>query len=155
MAKFNSESGADSSSIREEYFDNIATGVEAEEEVSPSAGEPDPWDPDKIRIHTKHYSLKQVIEAIADGEIDLAPDFQRQYVWKDWQRWGLIESLLLGIPLPSFYFSEDQDGQVQVVDGVQRLTTIFNFVHEQAFNLDRMMYRTRFPGHTFVLCRLA
>ena len=125
MAKTTRQPGGEQLEIREEYFENEATGVEAEEDGAPSRVEPEPWDPDKIRIHTKHYSLKQTVDSIAEHEIDLAPDFQRAYVWKDWQRWGLIESLLLGIPLPSFYFSEDSEGRVQVVDGVQRLTTIF------------------------------
>ena len=108
----------------EEYFESRATDVEVETEVLPS-DEPEPWDPEKIRIHTKHYSLRQLVDMIADGDIDLAPDFQRHYVWKPRQRWSLIESLLLGIPLPSFYFNENTSGLLQVVDGVQRLTTIF------------------------------
>lgn len=77
--------------VRQEYFDNEATGVELEVDNPPPTDEPEPWDPEKIRIHTKHYSLRQVVDMIADGDIDLAPDFQRQYVWKDWQSWGLIE----------------------------------------------------------------
>jgi hypothetical protein len=135
--------------VREEYFENQATGVEAEEESAPSPVEPEPWDPDKIRIHTKHYSLKQTVDSIAEREIDLAPDFQRGFVWKDWQRWGLIESLLLGIPLPSFYFSEDGDGRVQVVDGVQRLTTIYQFVNLNAFALERVTYLHELEGKRF------
>ena len=74
--------------VREEYFESLATGVELEGEAPSRPEEPEPWDPEKIRIHTKHYSLRQLIDMIADGDIDLAPDFQRQYVWNRWQRWG-------------------------------------------------------------------
>lgn len=133
----------------EEYFENQATGVEVEEESPPGTHDPEPWDPDKIRIHTKHYSLRQTVDMIAEDEIDLAPDFQRQYVWADWQRWGLIESLLLGIPLPSFYFNEDTQGRLQVVDGVQRLTTIFRFVHEKSFALKKLTYLHALEGMSF------
>ena len=77
--------------VREEYFESHATGVELE--VADPPEEPEPWDPEKIRIHTKHYSLRQVVDMIAEGDIDLAPDFQRHYVWKDWQRWGLNDVL--------------------------------------------------------------
>ena len=98
----------------EEYFESRATDVEVETEVL-SSDEPEPWDPEKIRIHTKHYSLRQLVDMIADGDVDLAPDFQRHYVWKRQQRWSLIESLLLGIPLPSFYFNENTSGLLQVV----------------------------------------
>ena len=114
--------------VREEFFESQATGVELEIDDAPGAEDPEPWDPEKIRIHTKHYSLQQVVDMIKEKDIDLAPDFQRQFVWKARQRSGLIESLLLGIPLPSFYFNEDDEGRLQVVDGVQRLTTIFRYV---------------------------
>ncbi len=135
--------------VREEYFENEATGIEVETDESPSPDEPEPWDPEKIRIHTKHYSLRQLLDMIADGDIDLAPDFQRLYVWKPRQRWDLIESLLLGIPLPSFYFNEDASGRLQVVDGVQRLTTIFQYVREQDFNLGPVTYLQDLHGHRF------
>lgn len=133
--------------VREEYVESVATGVEVEDQWPTE--EPEPWDPEKIRIHTKHYSLRQVVEMIADRDIDLAPDFQRNYVWKPRQRWGLIESLLLGIPLPSFYFNEDATGRLQVVDGVQRLTTIFRYVNEQSFELGKVTYLHEFEGQKF------
>ena len=126
--------------VREEYFESQATGVELETEDSPRPDDPEPWDPEKIRIHTKHYSLRQVVDMITDGDIDLAPDFQRQFVWTARQRSGLIESLLLGIPLPSFYFNEDDAGRLQVVDGVQRLTTIYRYVTEPAEKLGEVAY---------------
>ncbi len=132
----------------EEYFESRATDVEVETEVLPS-DEPEPWDPEKIRIHTKHYSLRQLTDMIADGDIDLAPDFQRHYVWKPRQRWSLIESLLLGIPLPSFYFNENTSGLLQVVDGVQRLTTIFQYVTQKSFTLGSVTYLHDLEGQGF------
>lgn len=90
-----------------------------------------PWDPTKIRITTNHFSLREVVEQIEDKEIDLSPDFQRDYVWKQRQRTRLIESILLGIPLPAFYFNQDKDGTYQVVDGVQRLSTISLFMRDK------------------------
>lgn len=133
----------------EEYFESQATGVELEDSAQPPEDEVEPWDPEKIRIHTKHYSLRQVVDMITDEDIDLAPDFQRHFVWKDWQRWGLIESLLLGIPLPSFYFNEDDTGRLQVVDGVQRLTTIFRYVTDPNDKLGRVAYLNELEGHGF------
>ena len=134
---------------REEYFESRATGVELEAEDPSRPEEPEPWDPEKIRIHTKHYSLRQVVDMITEGDIDLAPDFQRQYVWKAWQRSGLIESLLLGIPLPSFYFNEDGTGRLQVVDGVQRLTTIFRYMTDPTFKLGDVTYLHDLEGQGF------
>lgn len=110
---------------QEEFFDNEATNLEVEEVGD---GGRKPWDPSKIRISTKPFSLRQIVDMITDHDIDLAPDFQRLFVWKRAQRSRLIESILLGIPLPAFYFNQDFEGAMQVVDGVQRLTTISQFV---------------------------
>ena len=141
------------SEVLEEYFESKATGIELEEEKPSRLANPEPWDPDEIRIHTKHYSLRQIVDMIADGDIDLSPNFQRQYVWKPWQRSGLIESLLLGIPLPSFYFNEDESGLLQVVDGVQRLTTISRYVTDSTTKLSEVTYLHELQGQGF--CDLA
>jgi hypothetical protein len=87
-----------------------------------------PWNPSKIRITTKNFTLREVVEQIRHREIDLSPDFQREFVWKRRQRTRLIESILLGIPLPAFYFNQEDDATYQVVDGVQRLSTISLFM---------------------------
>lgn len=117
-----------------------ATLVDNEETLAPDAVDDEdtgrdsadvrPWDPSKIRITTKHFSLRDVVDQIGEKEIDLSPDFQRDYVWKQRQRTRLIESILLGIPLPAFYFNQDHSGTYQVVDGVQRLSTISLFMND-------------------------
>ena len=77
---------------------------------------------------------------INDGDIDLSPDFQRGFVWTDITRKSrLIESLLLRIPIPVFYFSQDEQGVFQVVDGVQRLTVINSFMNDK-FKLKNLEY---------------
>ena len=112
--------------IADEQFDeanaNVVVPIDKELKVemeklddSPSAH---PWDPEKIRITTKHFSLREVVDQINDKDIDLSPDFQRDYVWSTQQKIRLIESVLLGIPLPAFYFNQESDGSFQIVDGV-------------------------------------
>lgn len=134
---------------REEYFDNRATGVELElEGFGGHDAQPKPWDPSKIRISTKPFSLRHVVDMISDGDIDLAPDFQRLYVWSALQKSRLVESILLGIPLPAFYFNQDTTGTLQVVDGVQRLTTIFRFATDQE-RLSDLEYLKELEGRAF------
>jgi hypothetical protein len=99
-----------------------------DEDTGRSETDVKPWDPGKIRITTKNFSLRDVVDQISEDEIDLSPDFQRDYVWKQRQRTRLVESILLGIPLPAFYFNQSTDGTYQVVDGVQRLSTISLFM---------------------------
>lgn len=60
--------------------------------------------------------------------LDLTPDFQRELVWSSRKKCELIESILMGIPLPAFYVREQDNGVYVVVDGKQRLTTLFDFI---------------------------
>ena len=139
--------GIENLDSREEVVDHTFTDVELEDTSSEDAPIK-PWNPDEIRIQTRHFSIRQMIDMIDDEEVDLAPDFQRAYVWKAKQRCGLIESVLLGIPLPSFYLNEDSDGKMQVVDGVQRLTSIHKFYHGD-FSLCGLTYLEELNGKLF------
>jgi hypothetical protein len=114
---------------QEEYFLDKATDVEVEAEADDTTPEiARPWNPEQIRVNTKQFSLRNVLDMIDDDSLELAPDFQRGRVWKLVQKSQLIESVLLQIPLPAFYFAEDADGLLRVVDGLQRLSTIHDFV---------------------------
>jgi hypothetical protein len=62
------------------------------------------------------------------GRLILQPDFQRQYVWDSTKASKLIESAILGIPLPVIYLSEEKDGKEYVIDGQQRLTSFFSYI---------------------------
>lgn len=72
-------------------------------------------------------SVGEVMSMYRDGEIDIHPEFQRFFRWTITQKSKLIESLLLGIPIPSLFVSQREDGVWDVIDGVQRLSTIFEF----------------------------
>ncbi|MBE0513916.1 MAG: DUF262 domain-containing protein [Sulfurimonas sp.] len=73
-------------------------------------------------------SIGEIINLYRDKEIDIHPEFQRIYRWTDSQKSKLIESILLGIPLPSIFVAQRDDGVWDVVDGLQRLSTIFSFL---------------------------
>jgi hypothetical protein len=106
-----------------------------------------PWDPKHIRITTKNFTIREIFTQIEDGDLDLAPDFQRSFVWKDSQQIRLIESVLLGIPLPAFYFNQDALGAHQVIDGVQRLTTVKLFMSDKlALDVHHLEYLTALQG---------
>lgn len=62
------------------------------------------------------------------GKLDVQPDFQRGFVWDAKRASRLIESALLGIPLPIIYLSEEPDNREYVIDGQQRLTSFFSFI---------------------------
>ncbi|MDC7717318.1 DUF262 domain-containing protein [Vogesella sp. DC21W] len=94
-----------------------------------------PFDPSKIDIQVKPLSISSLQSRLSNDELDLTPDFQRQAnVWDQKRKSRLIESVLLRIPLPSFYFSEDEEGVYAVVDGLQRLCTLFHFMNHEELN---------------------
>jgi|SRR3989344_6527369 len=80
-------------------------------------------------IYTDSYSvsLGEIMSMYKDGELNIHPDFQRVFRWTDLQRSKLIESILLGIPIPSIFVSQEENGKWDIVDGLQRLSTIFQF----------------------------
>jgi uncharacterized protein with ParB-like and HNH nuclease domain len=73
-------------------------------------------------------SVGEIISLYKEGELDINPDFQRAFRWSSEQQTRLIESILIGIPLPSIFVYQNKVGKWEVVDGVQRLSTIFAFV---------------------------
>jgi hypothetical protein len=72
-------------------------------------------------------SLGELMNLYQSAELDLHPDFQRFFRWTDAQKTKLIESILLGIPLPPVFVSQRYDGVWDVIDGLQRLSAIFQF----------------------------
>lgn len=87
---------------------------------------------DKTRgdIRTDSYSMSigEWISLYEKNEIDIHPDFQRFFRWSDHQKSTFIESILLGIPIPPIFVSQREDGIWDVIDGLQRLSTIYEFV---------------------------
>jgi len=82
----------------------------------------------EIRTDGYPLSIGEWISMYEKNELDIHPEFQRFYRWSDHQKSSLIESILLGIPLPQIFVSQRKDGVWDVIDGLQRLSTIFQFV---------------------------
>lgn len=76
-------------------------------------------------------TLKQLYDMLCQGMIDIAPDYQRHFVWDAKRQSALIESLFLGIPVPSLFMATNRDASWEVIDGLQRLTTILNFIGKE------------------------
>lgn len=108
-----------------------------------------PYDPKLIRVDTKPFSIEYICKLIASKKLDISPDFQREFVWTEITRQSrLIESIMLRIPIPVFYLSQDDDGRFQVVDGIQRLTVIHGFVNNK-FKLKNLEYLKDLEGKWF------
>ncbi|MFN6543967.1 DUF262 domain-containing protein [Mycolicibacterium nivoides] len=140
-----------SAPVVEDVFDGIATGVEVEDIGESEGAIERPWNPEQIRVSTGSFSLRNILDQIDEGSLELAPDFQRGRVWKLDQKSLLVESLLLQIPLPAFYFAEDAEGAFHVVDGLQRLSTLHSFVRggKHSFALRGLEYLKDAEGALF------
>lgn len=106
------------------------------------------YGPDDIFVENKPFSLRQIVELINNGDIELTPDFQRNFIWDKTRQSKLIESILLGLPLPSIYLSQYKDGRLTVVDGLQRLHTIKYFLEDKLV-LSNLEYLKDCNGKTY------
>lgn len=123
----------------------LSQGVEEENE------EFQPFDPEKISIDTKPIMMETLLRRLEQQTIRPNPDFQRNEVWTEDKKCRLIESLMLKIPLPMFYVSADEKGHFYVVDGLQRLSTIRNFVLGDKYLATK---EARYKGEGFQLHEL-
>ena len=108
-----------------------------------------PFNPNEIDVDISTVNLGSLIEQLENDEIDLQPDFQRAANVK---KSRLIESILLGLPLPSFYFSEDPVSQkLSIIDGLQRICAIRDFVlkEDEPLKLEGLQFLKNFEGLTF------
>lgn len=102
-----------------------------------------------IRIEKRFYSVCELKKQYDDGKkVVLDSEFQRAVVWSGNQKAAVIESVLMGLPIPTFYFNEDKLGRLIVIDGRQRLTALFEFL-DDGFELRRLNVMPELNGKRF------
>ena len=82
----------------------------------------------EIVVDAYAMSIGEIVNLYNDEELDVHPEFQRFFRWDDNQKTRLIESILLGIPIPPIFVSQKTNGKWDVIDGQQRLSTILQFM---------------------------
>jgi len=134
-----------------EHNDNAEpTPAIEEENLDPVNGIKHPFDPQLINIIPDNVNLGSIIENLENDEIDLSPAFQRKSdLWNNTHKSRLIESLILGLPLPTFFFANEkkidmdtgkEKPMLVVVDGLQRLCTIKEFVIDKTLHLSNLEF---------------
>ncbi|MFI9173062.1 DUF262 domain-containing protein [Streptomyces lincolnensis] len=147
--------GVDDLFPREISSDGQPTDVEREDTDEGVDEITSPFDPEHIDIETRTTTVDLLLSRLRNDMIDLAPDFQRRAgIWTDEKQSRLIESLLLRIPIPSFYAAEQKDGSWTIVDGIQRLTSIARFMNAKTVSapplkLKGLEYLRNFAGAGF------
>jgi len=95
-------------------------------------------------------SLDLILKRLHREEIDLNTSFQRKAgLWDVVKQSRLIESILVKFPLPAFYFDGSDDNKWLVVDGLQRLSSLDNYVNKRAFGLQKLEFLSQFNGKKF------
>jgi uncharacterized protein with ParB-like and HNH nuclease domain len=109
-----------------------------------------PFDPTKIKVSTHPLTIDLILKRIQHGDLDLNPGFQRNSgVWGLQAQSRLLESILIRIPIPAFYFDATDEDKWLVVDGLQRLTALNKFVLEKSLKLHGMEFLTGLNGQGF------
>jgi hypothetical protein len=115
-------SGEETPILEELTSQGEGSGIEAEQPDPKEGLIHAPFDPSEIDVTTQARTVDLLLTRLKEGEMDLSPDFQRRAnIWDDRRKTSLIESMLLRIPIPSLYVSENKAGDYTVVDGLQRL----------------------------------
>jgi hypothetical protein len=97
-------------------------------------------------VHTTEMkmSIGEIINIYKDEEIIIRPEFQRLFKWDIYQKSRFIESILIGIPIPPIFVQQNDEGLWEVIDGLQRISTILQFVGELKEKRPEALVKTKF-----------
>lgn len=108
------------------------------------------YNPEDINVVTKEPTIEQLLRRIDEEALDLAPDFQRYAnLWKDDAKSRLIESIIIRIPLPAFYIDATDEDRWIVVDGIQRLSALKQFMTDKVLKLSGLEYLKSLEGKNY------
>ncbi len=104
-------------------------------------------------------TVKELVGMVGDSLINIAPEYQRQFRWNSDRQSAFIESVFLGIPIPNLFMAANPDGTWELIDGVQRLSTLIRFISDDTvwnarlldgpLKLTGLTKLTEFNGNTF------
>lgn len=113
----------------------------------------------KVDVDYYDLTLREIVRMAAEGELKTAPEYQRKFRWQPADESRLIESLFLGLPVPSIFVATNIDGSWEVVDGLQRVSTLLHFVFPEGagarigrpepLRIEELTILTEFNGRTY------
>lgn len=134
---------SENDNIEEFYNEQINKQDQFGEEEDSSSGETitNPFSPSDISLSNPPMNLGDLIDMIQAGWINFGTEYQREEnLWTDTQQSRLIESVLLGLRLPAFYFEEVSKRQWNIIDGLQRCCAIRNFCVDETLTLSNLEF---------------
>lgn len=92
----------------------------------------------RVDVSTADLTVREVVRMVGDGELNAAPVYQRKFRWSEKDESRLVESLMLGLPVPSVFVASNEDFSLEIVDGLQRVSTLVHFLSEDDGGLKRI-----------------
>jgi hypothetical protein len=92
-----------------------------------------------VRTDTFDMSFGEIINLHKNNELIIQPEYQRLFRWSEQQKSHLIESILLELPIPQIFVIENQDGVLELIDGLQRVSTVIQFIEPDAIQLEPLI----------------
>lgn len=92
----------------------------------------------RVDVAVADLTVREVVRMVRDGEMNAAPVYQRKFRWKAEDESRLVESLMLGLPVPSVFVAANADFSLEVVDGLQRVSTLVHFLEPRPEDLARI-----------------
>jgi uncharacterized protein with ParB-like and HNH nuclease domain len=105
--------------------------------------------PNEVDIREDKFEVYSWLRKLKNKQLIIDPDFQRNLVWKKEQKSRFIESILLYLPLPPLYVNQNREGKFIIVDGLQRTTTLADFLKKDGFALSDLDVLYHLNGYTF------
>jgi hypothetical protein len=102
--------------------------MELEQQIDQKIGE--------VRTEPLDLSFGEIVNLHANKELVIQPEYQRLFRWSPEQKSRLIESILLELPIPQIFVIENQDGVYELIDGLQRVSSVLQFIEPSQLDLD-------------------
>lgn len=90
----------------------------------------------EVRTESLELSFGEIVNLYSQNELIIQPDYQRLFRWSDEQRSRLIESILLELPIPQIFVIENGDGVLELIDGLQRISSVIQFIEPSKLELE-------------------
>ncbi len=88
----------------------------------------------EVRTESIDLSFGEIISLYSQNELIIQPEYQRLFRWSNQQKSRLIESILLELPIPQIFTIENSDGVLELIDGLQRLSSVIQFIDANVLN---------------------
>lgn len=82
----------------------------------------------KVDVASHDFSVRELVRMLEEGELSISPEYQRKYRWQEDVSSTFVESVFLGLPIPPIFVATNAEFQWEVVDGLQRLSTLLLFI---------------------------